>query len=107
MNSTEAMAALRSEITTGWRVQIVNHDYIADSRDDVTVTSVHDDGTMVLTPRKPWASQGRKFPHMSFAWTGDLEVNGRTVRLYHTPPPHTGKSRRLIKTFVFTPPREH
>jgi hypothetical protein len=60
---------------------------------------------LVLTPRKPWASQGRKFPTMNFTWDGDRVIDGNRVRLFHTPPRHTGKTRRLIKTFVFSPPR--
>lgn len=105
MNNAEALAALKAEITVGWRVKITDHDYLNDSRDDVTVTEVVGD-EMILRPRESWSSQGRKFPIMSFTWDTDMEVDGRTVRLYHTPPPHTGKSRRLLKTFVFTPPKE-
>jgi hypothetical protein len=109
------LAALRAEVAEGWKVKITDHDYLNDSRDDVTVTRVTDNG-LVLTPFRPWSSQGRKFVSMIFTWdkeeegvTGrnDQEVSGRTVHLYHTPPPHTGKSRRLVKTFVFSPPREY
>lgn len=110
MTNTEALATLRSQITVGWKVKITDHDYLNDSRDDVTVTAVHDDAH-ILTPRRPWSSQGRKFPHMSFTWSGDLEVDGRTVRLYRTATSITSRSypgqRQLVKTFVFTPPREH
>jgi hypothetical protein len=106
MSNTEAMDALRSEITVGWRVKIIDHDYLNDSRDDVTVEQVTDTG-LILYPRRPWSSQGRSLSTMTFRWDGDLEVDGRTVHLFHTPPPHTGKPRRLIKTFVFTPPREY
>jgi hypothetical protein len=87
-------------------VKITDHDYLSESRDDVTVTSVGTD-YLILLSKKPWSSQGWTFPAMNFAWGGDKEVDGRTVRLYRTPSPHTGKSRRLIKTFVFTPPKEH
>lgn len=103
MQYTDDMAALRAEITVGWTVKIIDHDYLNDSRDDVTVTEVHEDG-LTLHAKRAWSSQGRKFPTMRYGWGGDREVTGRTVRLYHTPPPHTGKSRRLIKTFVFAPP---
>lgn len=116
MTNTSALDTLRAEVTVGWRVKIINHDYINDSRDAVTVIAVSDEG-VTLKPKHPWSSQGRSFPTMNFTWredeeetvTGrnDQEVDGRTVRLYHTPPPHTGKSRRLIKTFVFSPPRWH
>jgi hypothetical protein len=44
---------------------------------------------------------------MNFHWDGRKEVDGRTVHLYTTPPAHTGKPRRLIKTFVFSPPKEY
>jgi hypothetical protein len=104
MTSSEALNTLRQEITAGWKVKIINHDYITDSRDDVKVVEVRADH-LILRPSSPWSSQGRKFPTTNFTWDGDLEVDGRTVHLYHTPPPHTGRSRRLIKTFVFTPPK--
>lgn len=106
MTNAEALAALKAEITVGWRVKIIDHDNIADSRDEVTVTEVHDNH-LVLRSKRPWSSQGRSFPTMDFRWIGDEEADGRTVRLYTTPPPHTGKPRRLIKTFVFTPPKEY
>lgn len=96
--------ALSAEITTGWTVDITDHDYLADSREGATVERIID-GDLILKARRPWHSQGRSFPHMSFTWTGDLEVDGHTVRLYRTPPPHTGKSRRLVKTFRFHPPK--
>jgi hypothetical protein len=104
MSNTEALIALKQEITVGWRVKIIDHDYINDSRDDVTVTEVRADH-LTLRPKRAWSSQGRSFPTMNFTWGGDRVVDGRTVRLYHTPAPHTGKSRRLIKTFVFSPPK--
>lgn len=103
MQNAEAMAALRAEIAEGWTVRITDHDYLNDSRDDVTVTEVHQNG-LILTPKQGWSSQGRGFSSTAFTWDGDMEVTGRTVRLYRTPPPHTGKSRRLIKTYTFTPP---
>lgn len=106
MDNTEALAALRAEITVGWTVKITDHDYINDSRDNVTVAQVRADH-LILRPWRAWGSQGRKFSTMTFTWGGDREVDGRTVRLYTTPLPHTGKSRRLIKTFVFAPPREY
>lgn len=106
MTNAEALSVLRAEITVGWCVKIIDHDYIADSRDNVTVTAVHDNH-LVLRPKRAWSSQGRGFQTMHFTWDGDMEADGRTVRLYHTPPPHTGKSRRLIKTFIFTPPKEY
>lgn len=95
---------LRNEITPGWTVKITDHDYLNDSRDDVTVHLVESDGSLILRAKRPWSSQGRKFTNMIFEWDGDREVSGRTVRLYHTPPPHTGKSRRLVKTYEFAPP---
>jgi len=94
---------LRAEVAPGWKVKIVDHDYLNDSRDDVTVEA-GPDGALLLRPKKPWASQGRTFPTMAFTWDGEKEVDGRRVRLFHTPPPRTGKARRLIKTFVFAPP---
>lgn len=106
MSNTEALAALRAEITVGWTATITDHDYGNDSRDDVTVSAVREDH-LILRPKRPWSSQGRSFPTMTVRWDGDREVSGRTVRLYHTPPPHTGKSRRLIKTFTFAPPRPY
>lgn len=105
-NNTDALTTLRSEITAGWTVTITDHDYCNNSRDNVTVSAVHQNG-VILTPEKGWSSQGRGFSSTAFTWDGDMEVTGRIVRLYHTPPPHTGKSRRLIKTFVFTPPAPH
>ncbi|MFK0179644.1 hypothetical protein ACIQVR_27160 [Streptomyces xanthochromogenes] len=96
------MQKLRNAIQDGWIVHITDHDYLDDSRDAV-VENVTSSG-MTLRLSKPWTSQGRKFPTMEFSWDGDRSVEGTTVRLYHTPPRHTGKSRRLIKTFEFTPP---
>jgi len=97
------IAALAAEVQVGWTVDITDHDHLADSREGAAVERIID-GDLILKARRPWNSQGRSFPHMSFTWTGDLEADGHTVRLYHTPPPHTGKSRRLIKTFRFHPP---
>lgn len=98
---------LASEIQKGWRVKIIDHDYLNDSRDDVEVTSVYED-RVVLTSKRFWHSQERRFTTTVLGWRVDpasMEVEGRTVRIYHTPPPHTGKSRRLIKTYIFMPPR--
>lgn len=107
MTNTSPLDALKAEITVGWKVKITDHDYLNDSRDDVTVETVTDDG-LVFRPRKPWFSQGRKFTVGSLSWySGDWEADGRTVRLYHTPPPRTGKSRRLIMTYVFSPPSDY
>lgn len=103
MKDTLAEAVLRAEITVGWTVRITDFDYLAGSRDDVTVTAVHASG-LTLRTKRPWSSQGRRFPTMNFTWDGDRRVTGRKVNLYHTPPPHTGRSRRLTKTFVFSPP---
>ena len=106
MTNSEALAALRREITAGWRVRVIDHDYLNDSRDNAEVIEVRADH-LVIRPGRPWSSQGRSFPTMTFRWDGDQEVTGRTVNLYRTPPPRTGKSRRLIKTFTFTPPKEY
>lgn len=103
MTHTDPLTALRAEITAGWTVDITDHDYLGDSREGARVDQVTDDG-LIIRPRHPWSSQGRSFPFTSFTWDGDREADGHTVRLYHTPPPHTGKSRRLIKTYRFRPP---
>lgn len=106
-DDTAALAALRREITTDWTVVITDHEHSLESRDLVAVTEVREH-SLTLVPARPWLSQGRKFPFMIFAWDDpDMEVTRRTVRLYHTPPPHTGKYRRLIKTLVFYPPAPH
>lgn len=97
---------LQAEVQVGWTVKIVDHDHLNDSRDDVTVDEVRPDG-LTLRAKKPWSSQGRKYPTMNFTWANKDEVDGHRVRLYHTPPARTGKARRLIKTFVFTPPKEY
>lgn len=105
MEMSEAVQELRAKVQVGWRVKIVDHDYLNDSRDDVLVTEVRDNG-VVLTPKKPWTSQGRKFPFMVLDdWDGEeAEVDGMRIRIFHTPPERTGKPRRLVKTFVFIPP---
>lgn len=97
---------LRNEVTIGWKVEITDHDFIGDSRSDVTVTAVHENG-LTLTSKKGWSSQEQKFSSMTFRWDGDKDVSGHTVRLWYTPAPHTGKPRRLIKTFTFTPPSSY
>lgn len=96
------MQELRNMIQDGWAVRITDHDYITDSRDAVVENKTW--SGMTLRTSKPWTSQGHKFTTMTFSWYGEQEVEGTTVNLYHTPPSHTGKSRRLIKTFEFTPP---
>lgn len=110
MSNAEALRALRNEIISGWKVKITDHDYLADSRDDVTVIEVRANH-MILRPKRPWGSQGRNFPTMTFTWGSDLEIDGRTVRLYVTAAGTTSRSykgeRRLVKTFVFTPPKEY
>lgn len=96
---------LRAEVAVGWKVRITDHDHSSESRDDVTVTEVTADG-LTLTPKRPWSSQESKFATMSFRWdSGDRVVDDLRVDSYTTPAPHTGKSRRRIKTFVFEPPR--
>jgi len=99
---------LRAEVAVGWKVRITDHDHSSESRDDVTVTEVRADG-MTLTPRRPWSSQGRKFSTMWFPWENKDEVSGRTVRLYTVGTGITSRSqpgvRRLVKTYVFEPPR--
>jgi hypothetical protein len=110
MSNADAISALRAEITAGWKVEIIDHFYISESRDDVTVVEVRAD-RMVLRPRKPWSSQGMSFPTMDFRWSGDLEIDGRTVTVYRTAKSTTSRSwvgqRQAVKTFVFTPPREY
>lgn len=97
---------LSARITPGWTVDITDHDYLADSREGAHVEQISSEG-MIFRPRRPWSSQGRTFTVGSLAWEGgDWEFDGDTARLFHTPPPHTGKSRRLIKTYRFHPPRE-
>jgi hypothetical protein len=101
---------LRDKIQPGWRVKIIDHDYLSDSRDDVRVESVTSDG-LILRPRKPWTSQGRGYPTMHFTWGGDQEIDGDTVRLYRTATSITSRSmpgqRILTKTFAFAPPRDY
>lgn len=104
MTTTEQINELRDKITTEWTVKITNHDYLNDSRDDVKIQDVTP-GAIVMRPAKAWASQGRKFPTTIFTWDGDMEVEGTTVHVFHTPPPHTGKSRRRIKTYKFIAPQ--
>lgn len=103
MTNLENLAA---EVCEGWRVKIVDHDYGPDSRDDVVVTPFGDGDGVILTPKNPWSSQGQKYPTMTLWWKchPDFEVSGRTVRVYHSPSPHTGKPRVVAKTFFFSPP---
>lgn len=94
------------KILPGWTVDVTDHDYIADSRDGAVVETVTGKG-FTYRPRKSWSSQGRKFTVGSVSWEGgDWEFNGLTAMLYHTPPAHTGKPRRLIKTYRFHPSAE-
>ncbi|MER6605733.1 hypothetical protein ABT282_07410 [Streptomyces sp. NPDC000927] len=107
MNSTDGIAEIREQIQEGWRVRIIDHDYINDSR-DATVDAVTPDG-LTLRADRPWSSQGRKFPTMNFTWDGDHTVEGMTVHLWTTPNSTTSRStkgvRRRVKTFKFTPPK--
>jgi hypothetical protein len=107
---TDAITALRNEITAGWKVKITDHWYLSESRDDVTVDQVTDTG-LILRPRRPWASQGRSFTTMFFHWDGDLEIDGRTVTTYRTATSITSRStpgqRQAVKTFAFIPPKEY
>lgn len=103
---SEAMAALRAEIAVGRTVKITDHDCLSGSRDNATVAAVHQNG-LILRPKRGWPSQGRGYLDTALTWDGDMEVTGRTVHLYRTPPPHTGKTRRLIKTYTFAPPSLH
>lgn len=99
-----AVRALAAQITTDWTVDITDHDYLSDSRDGAAVVMVDADGIR-MQPKRPWFSQGRTFTVGSLSWNdGDWQVDGHVLRLYHTPPPHTGKSRRIIKTYRFYPP---
>lgn len=86
-------------VKVGQKVSITDHDYGKDSRADCTVTAVHGD-RVEITPRRSWSSQGRGFDSTHVTLSG-LEWSGSTGHLYHTPPAHTGKSRRLIKSYRF------
>lgn len=100
----EAMRALRDKIAVGWSVFIVDHRSANEGRTGV-VTKVEDIGVEVLV-RRPWESQGRKFPTTWMFWAGsDREATGTVVRVYRTPPEHTGLPRVLVLTYVFEPPR--
>lgn len=102
--NTEQMNELRKRITTDWTVNIVDHECLNNSRDNVEIREVTKDA-IVMRPGKMWASQGRKFSTMTFTWSGELELDGLRVHIFRTPAPHTGKSRRCVKTFEFIPPK--
>lgn len=106
-NHTAALAALREQITTGWTVDITGG-YLVDDREGARVEQGPND-TLIFRPRRPWSSQGRKFPTMTFTWDGDMEADGHTVRLYHTATGTTSRSwkgqRQVVRTFRFHPPR--
>ena len=97
----------RPDVRIGWKVRILDNDYLNDSRDDVTVTHVSDVG-VTLRPRRPWGSQGRKFPTMDVSWER-LEWHGNTARLYRVATSITSRSypgqKQLVKVFEFSPPR--
>lgn len=103
------LSALIEEVEVGWRVDIANHDYGDDSRDDVEVTEIQDDG-VILRPKRAWSSQGRSFPTMHLTWD-NLEVTGRTARLYIMGTSITSRTtpgvKRLARTFTFRPPRPY
>jgi hypothetical protein len=107
--ANDDLAALIEEVEAGWRVDITNHDYTNDSRDDVEVTEVRDDG-VILRPKRPWSSQGRGFSTMHLTWE-NLEVTGRIARLYIMGTSITSRTtpgvKRLAKTFTFRPPRPY
>lgn len=107
-DTNEDMEVLRSEVEVGWTVDITDHDDLNDSRKGAKITAVTPDG-MTIRPSRPWPSQGRSFPFMNFTWDGKEVVSGRTVHLYVVGTSITSRSRpggrRLIKTFVFHPPR--
>jgi hypothetical protein len=86
-------------IAAGQKVSIIDHDYGPDSRTDCTVTGVYGD-RVEITPRTPWKSQGRRFA-TTFLTPSSLVWSGSVGHLYHTPPAHTGKPRRLIKSYRF------
>lgn len=104
-NNNESTA--RPNIVEGWTLKIIDHDYLNDSRDNVTVTHVSDDGA-TLQPRRPWSSQGMRFRTMDVSWAR-LEWEGNTARLWTVPKSTTSRSTagvpRLVKTFEFAPPR--
>jgi hypothetical protein len=103
------MESLRAEITDGWKVEIINHLYGSEGREDCTVENVTEDG-FVIRPKRPWTNQGRKFTTVRFLWsTGIKEVTGRKVYLYSIGTGITSRSmpgvKRLDITYVFEPPR--
>jgi hypothetical protein len=103
------MEKLRAEITAGWKVRLINHDYGSEGRDDCVVEDVTDDG-FTIRPKRPWSSQGKRFTTLSFSWdNGIKEVTGRKVNSYAMPTAITSRStpgvRRLAMTYIFEPPR--
>lgn len=99
--------SLREKITTEWKVKISNHLYLSESRDNVAIESITENG-MVLKPRKAWGSQGMKFPTQTFTWDGDLEVVGNKVHVYTTHKGLTSRTRpgqrECVATYTFIPP---
>lgn len=99
-----ALKDLINRISTGWTVNITDHDRGNDGREAARV-EVRDQGIIRMIPKAPWTSQGRSYPHMDIDFTngGDWVADRNTVRLYRTPAPHTGKPRVLVRTFTFFP----
>lgn len=104
-----ALTNLAAQVTTGWTVDITDHFNLSECRDGAAVEV--DGDRLTFRPRKPWASQGRKFPTMSLTWWDadrDIEVNGPEVRVYRTATGTTSRSykgqRQLVKTYRFHPP---
>lgn len=107
-----ALAALRERVTTSWTVDITDHDYISDSRDGSPITGVTEQPPgVVITPLKPWVSQGNRFRTMRLNWVDNMVTEGNTVRLYRVPTRTGSRSTpgvpSLVKTFRFHPPRQN
>jgi hypothetical protein len=98
----DELRELIGTVTPGTRVTITNHDYTNDSGTG-TVEKIDSHG--LLTRRdKPLKSQGRSFRTSYLGWGSpdmDLEVEGRTVRVYNPSHAYVGGRRAIILTLEF------
>jgi hypothetical protein len=112
MTDNDRTATLAAEITTGWTMDYYSPHNRDDDRIGARIEHVTPGG-FTLRPRKPWGSQGRKYPTMNFTWDRDMEVtataDGYRLDIYDTPTSTTSRGtkgvRRRLTTHYLHQPR--
>lgn len=107
---------LKALITDKWTAKVLDHDYVNDSRDDVAIEDVTEDG-LTLRPKRSWGSQGHTYPTMELSWAREETAATHGYRIEQGPAGrfiyHVTRNKatsraganHLVKSFTFIPPK--